>query len=323
MVELSWPWALLLAPLPLLLRFWSADAVAGQGPDVPPRLAAALAVVSRDRRGGRRIPLLLTWAAWLLVVGALAQPSLIAGKTIQPASGRALLVALDLSTSMERKDFVLDGTAVDRLTAVKSVAADFVMKRKGDRLGLVLFGEQAFVAAPISYDLAGIANAVQEAAIGMAGRTTAIGDAIGLSIVKLRQDPATTKAIVLLSDGTNNSGRAEPEDAAALAGRLGIRIHTVGLGSERETSAGDPIDPSADLDEATLRRVAEISGGAFFRARTTEELSAIYGEIDALERSETEAPPFVPRLDVRNWLLLAAAILLAGLVAGRRAGTFA
>lgn len=322
MVELSWPWALLLVPLPLVLGLWPTRPRAA-GVEVPPRLAAALAAASREGQRARRIPLLLTWVTWLLFVGALAQPSLVTGKAIQPASGRALLLALDLSTSMERKDFVLDGAAVDRLTAVKSVAADFVLRRNGDRLGLVLFGEQAFVAAPVSYDLAGIANAVQEAAIGMAGRTTAIGDAIGLSIVRLRQDPAATKAIVLLSDGTNNAGRAEPEDAAALAGKLGIRIHAIGLGSERETTSGDPIDPSADLDEATLKRVAEISGGAFFRARTTEELSAIYREIDTLERSQADAPPFVPGLDVRNWLLLAAAMLLTGLAAARRFGAAA
>ena len=312
MVSFAWPWAFLLLPLPLLVLWRSRNADAGgDAVAVPPVLAQALGrVESRSSRAGMLQSVLL-WLAWLALIAAVAQPSLVAGAAVRPASGRAMVVAIDLSSSMGRRDFVLDGRAVDRLTALKSVARAFIAARRGDRIGLVLFGDEAFAAAPVSYDLAAVSNALEESAIGMAGRATAIGDALGLAIVKLRDDPAPIKTVVLLSDGTNNSGQTEPEDAARLAATLGIRVLTIGLGSEKETSAGDPIDPSADLDEATLQRIATASGGTFFRARTTEELAVVYGAIDAIESSAAEAPPVVPRLDIRNWLLLALAGLLA------------
>lgn len=318
MVTFAWPWAFLLLPLPLLAcRLGRSAGDRDKAIAVPPLLAEAFEnIESRDAHGGT-FGKVLPWLAWLLLVAAIAQPSLVGGSEVRPASGRAMVVAIDLSSSMERKDFVLDGRTVDRLTALKAVARAFILAREGDRIGLVLFGDEAFAAAPVSYDLAAVSNALEEAAIGMAGRATAIGDALGLAIVKLRDDPAPAKVIVLLSDGTNNSGETEPEDAARLAASLGIRVQTIGLGSEKETSAGDPIDPSADLDEATLKRIAAESGGQFFRARTTDELRAVYAEIDAVERSTADAPPTVPRLDIRNWLLLALAASLAALCLAR------
>ncbi|WP_018633580.1 VWA domain-containing protein [Neomegalonema perideroedes] len=318
-LSLAWPWVFLLAPLPLLFlrRLFlgggsGAEARGEPGIEPPPRLREALEEIAPSAPSGGRLALILLWAAWLALLAALAQPSRISGAVIQPATGRAMILALDLSFSMERKDFQLDGRAVDRLTAVKSVATEFVRAREGDRVGLILFGDQAFSAAPVTYDLSAAAQAAQEAQIGMAGRTTAIGDAIGLAILKLREDPASRKTLVLLSDGANNAGEAEPEDAAALARSFGLRIHTIGLGSERDPNSRDPIDPSADLDEAALRRVAEAGGGKFFRARTTGELSAVYDEIGKIEASAAEAPPFTPRQDLRNWpLSLAAGLLLA------------
>lgn len=317
MVSFAWPWAFLLLPMPLavslLLRRRHVDAIA-----VPPLLADSFAASGANSNMGPNWLLALLWVAWALLVGAIAQPSLIAGSAIYPATGRAMIMAIDLSSSMERKDFTLDGKAVDRLSALKPVARAFIEARKGDRIGLVLFGNEAFSAAPISYDLASISNALEESAIGMAGRATAIGDAIGLAIVKLKADPAPQKAIILLSDGTNNSGQAEPEDAAKLATQFGIRIQTIGMASESTGTAG--MDLSADLDEETLKRVAEASGGQFFRARTSGELQAVYDAIDEMERSEGEAPPTVPKLDIRNWLLLPLAVLLAiaGFAVGRR-----
>ncbi|MDD2867355.1 VWA domain-containing protein [Neomegalonema sp.] len=312
-LSFAWPWVFLLAPLPLLLLRGGSGAEARGEPGIepPPRLRAALDEIAPSAPSGGRLALLLLWGAWLALLGALAQPSRIAGAEIQPATGRAMILAMDLSFSMERKDFQLDGRAVDRLTAVKSVATEFVRAREGDRVGLILFGDQAFSAAPVTYDLSAAAQAVREAQIGMAGRTTAMGDAIGLAILKLRDDPARRKTLVLLSDGANNAGEAEPEAAAALARSFGLHIHTIGLGSERDPNSRDPIDPSADLDEETLKRVAQASGGEFFRARTTAELGAVYDEIGRIEATQAEAPPFTLRQDLRNWpLSLAAGLLL-------------
>lgn len=321
-MSFDWPWIFLLAPLPLLLlrRPAQAGADGERGIAPPPRLRAALEAVASAAPVAGRLALILLWAAWLALLAAMAQPSRVAGAVIQPATGRAMILALDLSFSMERKDFQIDGRPVDRLTAVKSVATEFVRAREGDRVGLILFGDQAFSASPVTYDLSAAAQAVQEAQIGMAGRTTAIGDAIGLAIVKLREDPAERKTLVLLSDGTNNAGAAEPEPAAALARSFGIRIHAIGLGGRKDPDPRNPIDPSADLDEVTLQRIAQASGGKFFRAYTTAELGAIYDEIGRIETSEAEAPPFTPRQDLRNWpLMIAMAALMALALLHRRA----
>lgn len=317
MVAFGWPWALLLLPLPFLILWEKRQRANLPGLPVPPMLRHAFEAVGRSTKGRDRLASVLLWLGWLLLVVAIAQPSIVAGQAVRPATGRAIALVVDLSSSMERRDFVFDGAKVDRLTAFKSVADRFIQGRNGDRLALILFGDEAFSAAPLSYDVASVANGLQEAAIGMAGRATAIGDAIGLAITKLRNDPASEKAIVLMSDGTNNAGTAEPEDAARLAHSLNIKIHTVGLGSERESDSGDPIDPAADLDEGTLARISETTGGRFFRARTTDELQAIYDEIDRSERSAADAPPVIPRTDIRNWFLLPLALILA-LVAFRR-----
>lgn len=318
MVSLAWPWALLALPLPLLLLRRLPEHPVTDGIRPPPLVAHALAAVEPATAAKDRFGQILAWLAWTFLVLAIAQPTIVSGKAMRPASGRAIVMAVDLSSSMERTDFELDGKPVDRLTAFRSVASRFVEGRGGDRIGLVLFGETAFAAVPVSYDLAAVANAIEEAGIGMAGRTTAIGDAIGIAIVKLRQDPASESTIVLMSDGANNAGTAEPEDAARLARQFGIRIHAVGMASSRKRDAAGPLDPAADLDEQALRRIAEIADGRFFRARTTEELAAIYAEIDRIEPSEADAPPVTPALDLRNVALAALALVLAGIAVRRR-----
>lgn len=308
MLSFAWPWIGLCLPLPwIVMRFdrWRSRR-AGTALSVPPHMAEALQALAPSESRVWRRDSLPVWLAWILFLAALAQPSWIDGSEIRQASGRALVLAIDLSGSMERQDFVLDGSRVDRLRAVKSVAMDFVGRRSGDRIGLVLFGDEAFTASPLTFDTAALAHAIAEAGIGMAGRTTAIGDALGLATIKLREDPAEQRAIVLLSDGTNNSGESEPEDAARLAREFGVRIHTIALGSTRAAPAGaaNRIDPSADLDEATLEEVARIADGRFFRASTTEDLMAVYREIATLESAPSEAPPVVLRRDLRNVCLV-------------------
>jgi Ca-activated chloride channel homolog len=318
MVSLAWPWALTALPLPLLLAWATHPRRAEHGIRPPPLLAEALCEVAGETSTGGGRWRMLAWIAWSLLLLAIAQPALMAGEALRPASGRAIVVAIDLSSSMERTDFELDGRPVDRLTAFKSVAGHFVDGRVGDRIGLVFFGEAAFSAAPVGYDLSAMSNTIREAGIGMAGRTTAIGEAIGLATIMLRDDPASESAIVLMSDGTNNAGSVEPEDAARLARDFGIRVHAVGMASTRAEAPGSPLDPSADLDEETLRIVAETSGGRFFRARTTGELAAIYAEIDRLERTEAAAPPVVPMIDLRNFALAGLALVLGALALSRR-----
>lgn len=319
MIEFSWPWIFLLLPLPLLAIWHQHRNRADNAIKVVPRLASAFdhlhkSKTTADRLGNRRQwKLMMLWLSWIALLFAIAQPGLPGKTTAQQASGRAMSVLIDLSTSMERRDFSINDELVDRLTVVKDIASSFIANRIGDRVGLVLFGSEAFIGSPLSYDLSSVVHVLQSSGIGMAGRTTAMGDAMGLALRSLREDPARDKAMVLLSDGTNNAGSAEPEDAARLAKKLGIRIYTIGLGSDSSAREQQQFQSAAaDLDEDTLKAIANESGGRFFRAQTTDQLSAIYREIDTLESSDNIAPPLIIKLDLRNgfiWLLLVCTVV--------------
>lgn len=315
MIQFGWPWIFLLTPIPWLLRGFSkhGDTAAVH---VPPALASALRTFGHPGHGPFRPMQWLLWLAWLSLLTAIAQPWQAGETAVQPVSGRALALAVDVSGSMERQDFSLNGETRDRLSVVKQIAHDFVSKRHGDRLSLVLYGRDAFIASPLTFDLAALGSILNGAGIGMAGRSTAIGDAIGLAIQTLQDDPATHKAIILLSDGTNNAGSVEPESAAALALSLGIRIHSIAMGSEDTELSGFQTAQSADLDEATLKAIAQTAGGQFFRARSSEDLAGVYAAIDSLERAEVDAPPVILRDDMRIWpqiLLLCSLLSIAWL----------
>jgi len=313
-----WPWVLIALPLPWLLqRLKKQPTGEDSAIELPPRLRDALQSVHHQKIASRwSSENALRWIAWVSLLLALAQPISKGDVTVQPATGRAITLAIDLSGSMERKDFELDTNVANRLDVVKNVAGQFVEARRGDRIGLVLFGKQAFIANLPTFDVDAVRHQLAAAGIGMAGRATAIGDALGLAIQTLRNDPASERAIILLSDGTNNAGSAEPESAAALASSMNIRVHTIALGSTGAERSGYAIEASADLDEATLRAIAESSKGSFFRATSTEELQDIYKAIDELEAADTESPPIIVSRDWRHLplLLLLGTLLVASLL---------
>lgn len=312
------PWYFLLLPIPLAL-LWGRSWLRSPEPQIAPRtsplLANALAEVHTQKHPHTTLRYLLLWMIWLLLITTLAHPLLLLEKTVQTASGRALSLVIDLSGSMEREDFTLNGAASDRLSVVKKVATAFLAERQGDRVSLILYGDDAFMAAPLSFDIGAVSELLASSGIGMAGRATAIGDALGLAILSLREDSSREKAIILLSDGTNNSGTVEPESAAALAATLGIRIHTIGLGSivDESVSRGFSTAASADLDEQTLKDIASTSNGEFFRATTTEELSELYKTIDALEGGESKPPTMVLKEDIRTVPMVCLFLLALGL----------
>ena len=318
-MEFSWPWIFLLLPLPLLFR-QPTQGLATNALRIPTMLSRALDDLQVSSRYTMSVEQIAMWLAWIALLLALAQPWRPGDTVVQPVSGRALAMAVDLSGSMERRDFTLDGETSDRLSVVKSAAGQFIEARQGDRISLILFGREAFIASPLSFDLDAIRIILDSAGIGMAGRSTAIGDALGLAIKTLRNDTSDSKAIVLLSDGTNNSGSAEPESAASFARDLGIRIHSVAMGSDdsEASPSGYATANSADLDEATLEAIANDSGGKFFRARSSAELNAVYEEINKLERSESDAPPVILQQDLRHWPLLFMLGLLTILAMRRR-----
>jgi Ca-activated chloride channel family protein len=317
MIQLIWPWLLLALPLPLLLRKLLSPS--------NPAEDAALRVpfiddFSNDSNSGKQKQLnhwlmLLASIAWICLVLAGSRPQWL-GEPLQiPVSGRDLMMAVDLSGSMQIEDFSINGNTVDRLTATKHVAKTFIEKREGDRLGLILFGRQAYLQTPLTFDRKTVNVLLQESMIGLAGKETAIGDAIGLAIKRLQDKSKNSRVLILLTDGANTAGEVTPLKAAELAAEEGLKIYTIGIGADEmlrySIFGAQRVNPSADLDEKTLTAIAETTGGQYFRARNTEELEKIYVQLDKLEPTEQESKTYRPVTSLFYWPLSIAFIIAA------------
>lgn len=326
MFEFAWPWLFALLPLPwLVMRFAPPVAQGGAALRLPHAhlFDNAPDAAAKARRGLQR---LLPWLGWLLLLGAAARPQWLGEPTDLPRSGRDLLLAVDVSGSMSIPDMELGGREATRFQAVQAILGDFIARRGGDRLGLVLFGSRAYLLTPLTFDTKTVRTQLQESAVGLAGRETAIGDAIGLAVKRLRERPAEQRVLILLTDGVNTAGELEPRKAAELAKANDLRIYTIGIGAERmqvqDFFGSRTVNPSAELDANLLTQVAQSTGGKFFRARDTKELAGIYAEIDKLEPAATQGERYRP---VDEWFFwpLAAALLLGLLVALAPARRFA
>ncbi len=318
MFELHWPWALLLLLLPILIR-WIFSAA-------PVQQQAALRVpVIDDFRSDNLVSskatrrpwlMLMLVAGWILLVLATARPQWVGEQIELPVSGRDLMLAVDLSGSMQVEDFRINGQAVDRLTATKYVAGDFIRERQGDRLGLILFGRNAYLQTPLTFDLETVNTLLMESAIGLAGKETAIGDAIGLAIKRLKDNQQSSRVLILLTDGANTAGEVSPLKAAQLAADYGLKIYTIGIGADemiRDSFFGrQRINPSQELDEKTLTAIAEQTGGQYFRARDTRQLGEIYQTLDRLEPVEVDKQTLRPVKSLYMWPL--GMVLVVGLV---------
>ena len=325
-IEFAWPWLFAALPLPLLAlllpRAASATPAALRFP-----FYEALQPSLQTHAGQRsRLRLILAVLAWLLLVLAAARPQLI-GETVHlPVSGRSLMLAVDISGSMQNEDMQINGRRLSRLTAVKLVAGEFIEKRKGDRLGLILFGDEAYLQAPLTFDRSTVRTLLNEAQIGLAGKQTAIGDAIGLAIKRLRKEPARNRILILLTDGTNTAGNVDPLKAADLAAREGVRIYTIGIGQgemQVRTPFGLRRIATGDLDEASLKAIAEKTGGRYFRAHNTAQLAKIYALLDRIEPVSKDEQTWRPVDELYFWplgaaLLLSVLIALAAAFGGRR-----
>lgn len=327
MVNLAWPWLLVLLPLPWLLkRLWpgphaTTEPVAAPVLPIQSRLQG-MPGVSQQGAVRRRWLTLLLALAWALLVLALARPQHVGEAIREPVTGRDLMLAVDISPSMEERDMVLGGRPLNRLEALKVVLDDFISQRQGDRLGLLLFGSEPYIQAPLTFDHETLRTLLSEAGLGMAGRATAIGDAIGLAVKQLRERPQEHRVLILLTDGANTAGNLSPEKASEIAADSDVRIHTIGIGSESSIRQGlfgsRRVNPSSSLDEAQLRSIASDTGGHYFRARSIEQLQGIYQEIDQLEPLELEGKPWRPVTELYAWPAGAAlALWLGGLFAGR------
>ena len=315
MIELLWPWMLFALLLPWLAYRRAPAVRAGRAVRLPIYVELqAAAAASRSQRfmpGWRAAACI---AAWVLLVVAASRPVWLGDPIRLPASGRDLMLAVDVSGSMEESDMVVEGRRVNRLQAVQSVAADFIERRVGDRVGLILFGDRAYVYSPLSLDRDTVATLLADALVGLAGQKTAIGDAIGLAAKRLQDSPSDHRVLVLLTDGVNTAGELNPDKAAELASTLGIRIHTIGFGSGAQAFGGFFQIQQSQIDEPQLQRIAQQTGGLYFRARNTEELEAIYQLLDDIEPVEVDALSLRPQDELFIWPL-ALAGLFAGLVA--------
>ncbi|WP_444897709.1 vWA domain-containing protein [Microbulbifer sp. SSSA005] len=318
MFEFAWPWVFFLAPLPLLARW-----LLPRSKPMSSALKVPFYSELSQRGGGEQSNLLnlfLLILIWLLLISAAARPRWYGEPISQPSSARDLLIAVDISGSMETPDMVINGRPAMRINAVKQVVGDFVERRKGDRLGLVLFGTRAYLQAPLTYDRETVETLLKEAQIGFAGQGTAIGDAIGLSVKRLTQRPAEQRVLILLTDGANTAGEVSPLKAAELAQQAGITVYTIGVGADEMVQPGllgsrfgsRRINPSRDLDSKTLKEIADKTGGRYFRAHNPQELAEIYAELDKLEPVEQEAESYRPMKSLFTWPL-SIALLLAGI----------
>lgn len=311
MLSWEWPWVFLLIPLPLLVR-WLLPAKHQSAQAIRVPFYEQLNSIKGQQKGSSTsvfFKLLCVFFIWLCLLCAAARPVWVGDSIPVPQDSRDLMLAVDISRSMEATDMRINNRNAMRIDAVKFVVGDFIQQRAGDRIGLILFGEQAYLQTPLTFDTQTVQQQLFEAQLGFAGNATAIGDAIGLAVKRLRDRPAESRVLVLLTDGANSAG-SNPRQAMTIAAEANIRIHTVGVGNP---SFGRG---TGDIDEALLSEIANITGGKFFRARSPNELLEIYAELDRLEPMPEELT-FRPSTSLAHWPL-ALALILSFLMAAIR-----
>lgn len=309
MLTIAHPWLFLLLPLPWLIRKFLPVHHERKAAVRVPFMHTLSSLTSLQPKTGvavaKRPPpqWLVLGITWLLMVVAITRPQWLGEPVIKELPMRDLLVAVDLSGSMETQDFTDDeGNSVDRLTAVKQVLDAFFARREGDRVGLILFGSAAFVQAPFTDDLDVVRELLGEAQIRMLGPRTMLGDAMGLAINLFERSEVDERVMIVLTDGNDTGSLVPPERAAEIARDNGVVVYTIAIG-----------DPAAvgeqALDEKTLEQVASITGGAYFHANDREELEAVYDRLDAVNPRQVATQSYRPLADLYQWPL-AAAILL-------------
>jgi len=321
MLEFKWPWAFLLLIAFPVIRFVVPRSHQNQSslyvPEVNDfRFTQAIAFRISPQE---ILKLLVLMLAWLGLVTALARPQLIGEPVALPTTGRDILLAVDISQSMQIDDMFVEQRRVTRIDALKYVVEPFIESRYGDRIGLILFGSKPYTYVPLTFDIETVNLMLQDAPIGIAGGQTAIGDTIGLAVKLLIERPVDHRILVLMTDGSHNIGTLDPEQAIRLAKDANVRIHTIGLGTEE--IGGDSTvtifrrfrQRGPMMDTKTLMSIAENTGGRFFTANDTETLKEIYEEISKLEPQVQEPESLRPYRSLFHWPLLCALLLFLGL----------
>ena len=316
-----WPWMVAFLPMPWIIHRIIKPVNQQHSPLLAPQIIARIEEqlpaenLVEANQSSSRMPVLAI-LLWFMLIIAATRPVLYLDATPFQMSGKEMILAVDLSGSMQKADMYLGGDEVNRLVAVKSVVSEFIARRKGDRMGLIVFGTQAFLQSPLTYDLNTVNTLLNEAEIGMAGNNTAIGDAIGLTLKHLSKSKTGNSAIlILLTDGSNTAGQVNPLDAAEKAKEMGLKIYTVGVGKLKSRTGLDLfMTNKSDMDIDTLTKISGLTGGQFFQANDTEQLSEIYQHINKLESVEHEIYSYRLRTEYYVWPL-GVALLLSLLLA--------
>jgi len=312
MFEFSYLWVFLLLPLPLLIRHFLAPKKQSFT-----QVWIPLAEGLQQQKSLKSTPILgisIPWILWCLLLATLAKPIWFDDPIRIQQKSRDMILSLDLSGSMDEVDMPLNGDVVNRLTLVKSIVKDFVVQREGDRLGLILFADHAYLQTPLTFDLNNVSTMVEETEIGLVGNRTAIGESIAMAIKRFVENKNEQRVLILLTDGANTAGTIQPITAAKQAAKNNIIIYTIGIGADemikRSFWGNQRINPSADLDEATLKEVATLTNGQYFRARNQEDLERIYDMINQLQPVDSEFLEFRPEKNLFYWPLSAAVFIL-------------
>ncbi len=324
MFSFHWPWFAVLLPLPLLVwRFWPRKRKAADFKDhgegstlLHPALGrlASTFMMSRSltHMGSLQQTIMLA-LLWVALIVALMRPQWLEPYTEVRTEGYDLMLAVDTSRSMEALDFTVDNRQVTRMAVIKGVLGRFIKAREGDRIGMVVFGSQVFVLSPMTLDVQAVHTLVDSIVARMAGDGTAIGDAIGLSVKKLRERPEGSRVLILVTDGENTEGSLPPKLAAQLAAHEGIRIYTIGVGSKGLVpffENGQLTQVKMEIDEDLLTEIASMTGGAYFRATDTDALEKIYQRIDTMEKTQAESRTVMLPQPLYRWPLGLALLIL-------------
>jgi len=317
----QWFWLILLLPLPLIVWFlWSTSPSHKSNVEMQPalvhptlgRLEHAYTATVAGASALGFLPTLLWSLLWIALI--MMRPQWLHEHTEIKSHGYDLMLAVDLSRSMLALDFTVDGQRVNRLQVVKGVLGRFIERRKGDRIGLILFGDHAYMQAPLTLDGNAVQKMLYDAVPRIAGDATAIGDAIGLAVKGLRERPLESRILILLTDGENTAGSLPPEQAVLLAKQYQVRIYAIGVGTMGEVpfpdETGHITTEIMEIDEDLLRRVTEFTGGTYFRATDAKALEQIYNQINTLEKTEAETRTVIIPESLYHWPLGVALFLL-------------
>lgn len=306
MINFEWPWLFLALPLPLLVYWLPAK---NKSEVAPLKMPVLLDGMDNDTAvtTNKKTSLILLSLIWMLLVLATTRPQWLGEAVNIPTEGREMMIAVDLSGSMQVEDMNLNGRAVNRLDMLKVLLGDFIERRTGDRLGLILFGDDAYMQTPMTFDRKTVQQMLDETVLGLVGQQTAIGDAIALAVKRFNEADESNRVLLLLTDGQNTAGKITPDEALELAIAKKVTIYSIGIGADvmlqQSVFGTRRVNPSSDLDEKSLKQLAEKTGGHYFRAKSSADLAQIYQLLDTLEPIDQEQQQMRPLNALYYWPL--------------------